>query len=121
MTHCSVRIKVLSELIFVLGFGFKGNLRAPFDNCVNKIIESEIPIVSVDCPNGWTASFSTNLHPDTLISLTAPKECVKHFKGSLHILGGRFIPRNLPKEFEKLIYYRDLYKEFELFIDITKL
>lgn len=55
-----------------------------------------------------------------LISLTAPKECAKYFKGSHHILGGRFIQKELPKEFEKLIIIRDLYKKDELFIEISE-
>lgn len=54
-----------------------------------------------------------------LVSLTAPKECAKYFHGHLHILGGRFIPNNLPEKFKKLSVIRDLYKKSELFIDIS--
>lgn len=52
----------------------------------------------------------------------APKECAKYFKGLHHILGGRFIPKYLPKEFEKLNIIKDLYKkgEDELFIEISE-
>ena len=27
-----------------------------------------------------------------LVSLTAPKRCATHFRGSAHYLGGRFVP-----------------------------
>ena len=107
-----------SWLVLFLGFGFKGILRPPFDDCVDKIIKSNVPIVSVDCPTGWTAETPTKLQPEMLISLTAPKECTKYFKGSHHILGGRFIPKDLPKEFDKLVIIRDLYIKDELFIEI---
>lgn len=32
------------------------------------------------------------LRPDMLVSLTAPKLCARHFSGSHHYLGGRFVP-----------------------------
>lgn len=105
---------------YFLGFGFKGVLRAPFNECLAKIIKSNIPIVSVDCPTGWTAESFTNLQPEMLISLTVPKDCAKYFKGLHHILGGRFIPKDLPKEFEKLNFIRDLYKNNELYIEISE-
>lgn len=107
-----------SRLVLFLGFGFKGILRPPFDDCVDKIIKSNLPIVSVDCPTGWTSETATKLQPEMLISLTAPKECAKYFKGSHHILGGRFIPRHLPKEFDKIFIIRDLYINDELIIEI---
>lgn len=83
------------------------------------MIKSEIPIVSVDCPSGWTAECCTSLQPEMLISLTAPKECAKHFKGKFHILGGRFIPKVLSKEFENLKEIRELYSFSDLFVDIS--
>lgn len=112
------RFILKSKLVLFLGFGFKGVLRAAFDDCVDKIIKSNIPIVSVDCPTGWTAKSLTNLQPEMLISLTAPKECAMHFLGSRHIIGGRFIPKILPKEFDNLSFIRDMYKNNELFIEI---
>ena len=61
----------------------------------------------------------TSLQPEMLISLTAPKECARYFKGKFHILGGRFIPKILPEKFEKLQSIRKLYSVSDLFIDIS--
>ena len=63
-----------------------------------------LPIISVDIPSGWDVTSGPQpletqrgdkvdtFMPDVLISLTAPKEGVKPFKGR-HYLGGRFVPR----------------------------
>lgn len=40
------------------------------------------------------------LHPDTLISLTAPKLCASHFNGRFHYLGGRFVPQKLADKYD---------------------
>lgn len=82
------------------------------------MISSGIPIVAIDCPTGWTANNCTNLQPETLISLTAPKECSKYFKGKHHFLGGRFIPKNLPEQFRKLRIINDLYTSSLLYIKL---
>ena len=82
------------------------------------MIQSRVPIVSIDCPTGWTAEASTELKPEMLISLTAPKECVAHFEGKYHIRGGRFIPKILPDNFGKLKDINSLYKTDEMFIQI---
>lgn len=37
-----------------------------------------------------------------LISLTAPKECAKYFRGKYHILAGRFIPTVIPERYSKI-------------------
>lgn len=85
------------------------------------MIKCKIPIVSIDCPSGWTAENCTNLQPEMLISLTAPKQCAKHFKGRHHVLGGRFIPNQLPEHFERLNCINDLYNSAsDLFIDISQ-
>ena len=39
------------------------------------------------------------LHPDLLVSLTAPKECAKFFKGRHHYLGLRIIPKELADKY----------------------
>lgn len=86
---------VILDAIF--GFSFKPPVRAPFDEALPLLSESKLPIVSVDIPSGWDVE-KGNLHgvglePDVLISLTAPKEGVKAFKGR-HFLGGRFVPKS---------------------------
>ena len=59
--------------------------------------ESTSPVLSVDVPSGWDVDRGPNVegapglfHPDALISLTAPKPCVRHFCNR-HMVGGRFL------------------------------
>jgi NAD(P)H-hydrate epimerase len=85
---------VIMDAIF--GFSFKGPVRAPFDQALPLITDSKLPIVSVDVPSGWEVdggrAGGIALEPDVLISLTAPKEGVRAFKGR-HFLGGRFVTK----------------------------
>jgi NAD(P)H-hydrate epimerase len=85
---------VILDAIF--GFSFKGPVRAPFDSVLPLLTASKLPIVSVDIPSGWDVergnAEGVGLKPDVLVSLTAPKEGVKAFKGR-HFLGGRFVPK----------------------------
>ena len=85
---------VILDAIF--GFSFKPPVRAPFDAALPLIGNSGLPIVSVDVPSGWNVDEgkvdALALDPDVLVSLTAPKEGVREFKGR-HFLGGRFVPK----------------------------
>jgi NAD(P)H-hydrate epimerase len=85
---------VILDAIF--GFSFKGPIRAPFDSALPMLSASGLPIVSVDIPSGWDVEAGNDagfgLNPDVLVSLTAPKEGVRTFRGQ-HFLGGRFVPR----------------------------
>jgi hypothetical protein len=61
--------------------------------------ETKLPVTSVDAPSSWDieegppkSGVGSNFHPDVLISLTAPKPLVKHFRGR-HFIGGRYVPR----------------------------
>ena len=100
----------------VFGFSFKPPVRAPFDEVLPLLTQSKLPIVSVDIPSGWdveagrpsdpltgTSDSSVKkvdaLDPDVLISLTAPKEGVRGYRGR-HFLGGRFVPKSLDEKFE---------------------
>ena len=107
---------VILDAIF--GFSFKPPVRAPFDDVLLFMAQSKLPIVSVDIPSGWdvergrpsdplpgpsTANGSSAktvdaLDPDVLISLTAPKEGVREYRGR-HFLGGRFVPKSLEEKF----------------------
>lgn len=60
--------------------------------------ETKIPVTAVDAPSSWDiedgppkSGVGSNFHPAVLISLTAPKPLVKHFKGR-HFIGGRYVP-----------------------------
>ena len=80
----------------IFGFSFKPPVRAPFDVALPLIARSGLPIVSVDVPSGWNVdegkADERALDPDVLISLTAPKEGVRKYRGR-HFLGGRFVPK----------------------------
>lgn len=88
----------LSDVVLdaIFGFSFKPPIRAPFDEVLPILNDARLPIVSVDIPSGWDVENGDNLgvglHPNVLISLTAPKEGVKDFRGK-HFLGGRFVPK----------------------------
>ena len=87
----------------IFGFSFKGDVRAPFDTFINLFEKSKIPIVSIDIPSGWkvdeTHIESLRWYPAVVISLTAPKLCMKNFKG-IHYCGGRFIPKSIIEQFQ---------------------
>ena len=86
----------------VFGFSFEGKIRPPFDSILAQVAaasrDNDLPVLSVDVPSGWhveegdLSGDGTGLHPQALISLTAPKPCATHFKSGRHFLGGRFIP-----------------------------
>lgn len=93
----------------IFGFSFKPPVRPPFDQVLSLLTESKLPIVSVDIPSGWDVESGRPsggegkrvdaLDPDVLVSLTAPKEGVREFRGR-HFLGGRFVPKSLDDKFE---------------------
>ncbi|KAI0770216.1 YjeF N-terminal domain-like protein [Fomes fomentarius] len=92
---------VILDAIF--GFSFKPPVRAPFHQALPLIANSGLPIVSVDVPSGWNVDegkvSTLALDPDVLVSLTAPKEGVRRYKGR-HFLGGRFVPKILEEKYE---------------------
>ncbi|KAJ7486225.1 YjeF N-terminal domain-containing protein [Mycena galericulata] len=109
---------VILDAIF--GFSFKGPIRAPFDAALPMLSASGLPIVSVDIPSGWDVEAGNEagvgLKPDVLVSLTAPKEGVKLFRGQ-HFLGGRFVPRTLDERFQLNL---PAYPGYEQIVDITE-
>ncbi|KAJ7143552.1 YjeF N-terminal domain-like protein [Mycena crocata] len=109
---------VILDAIF--GFSFKPPIRAPFDSALPLLSASGLPIVSVDIPSGWDVEAGNEaglgLNPDVLVSLTAPKEGVRLFRGQ-HFLGGRFIPRTLEEKFHMNL---PPYPGYEQIVDITE-
>ncbi|KAK4186348.1 YjeF N-terminal domain-containing protein [Podospora australis] len=90
----------------IFGFSFSGEVREPFPAVINAMAETKIPVTSVDAPSSWniedgppSEGVGSNFHPDVLISLTAPKPLVKHFKG-LHFIGGRFVAPSIAKKYD---------------------
>lgn len=101
----------------IFGFGFKGDVRAPFDRILEALLHQQTrtqaqahtcpPLVSIDVPSGWTvddehaataSAPGTSIHPQILISLTAPKPCARNF-GGRHYLGGRFLPESVARRY----------------------
>lgn len=78
---------------------------------MNALKKTNKPICSIDVPSGWSIEGVPDkdaINPDMLISLTAPKECARSFKGKYHYLGGRFIPKKLEEKYQlKLPAYPD--------------
>ncbi|KAI0087710.1 YjeF N-terminal domain-like protein [Irpex rosettiformis] len=111
------RSDVVLDAIF--GFSFKPPVRAPFDSALSLITESKLPIVSVDIPSGWDVEngneAGVGLEPDVLISLTAPKEGAKNFKGR-HFLGGRFVTKAMAEKFD---LHLPEYPGFEQIVELT--
>jgi NAD(P)H-hydrate epimerase len=78
-----------------LGFSFSGEVREPFPAVIQALEETKVPVTSVDAPSSWSiedgppkSGVGSNFHPAVLVSLTAPKPLVRHFKGR-HFIGGR--------------------------------
>lgn len=98
------RSDVVLDAIF--GFSFKPPVRAPFDDALKLITDSKLPVVSVDIPSGWDVedgnAAGVGLEPDVLISLTAPKEGSREFKGR-HFLGGRFVSKYVVPRFFRVL------------------
>ncbi|XP_062511973.1 NAD(P)H-hydrate epimerase-like [Corticium candelabrum] len=85
----------------LFGFSFKGNVRPPFDRVLSILKDIKAPVVAVDIPSGWHVEDGNpeGLQPDCLVSLTAPKECARHFQGRFHFLGGRFVPPGIQAKY----------------------
>ncbi|KAL8274758.1 hypothetical protein Esti_001307 [Eimeria stiedai] len=95
---------VLVDAIF--GFSFRGPLRAPYLELIQKAKATGLPVFSVDVPSGCNVDSKEEgdegFSADGLISLTAPKLCVKNFKG-VHFLGGRFVPKSIKQKFSLVL------------------
>lgn len=79
------------------GFSFSGEVREPFPAVIRSLEETKLPVTSVDAPSSWdiedgppNSGLGSSFMPTTLVSLTAPKPLVKHFKGR-HFVGGRYV------------------------------
>lgn len=91
----------------LFGFSFKPPVRESFKEIMNVLLQSQVPIVSIDIPSGWnvetgntpTDDQSQFIKPSMLISLTSPKMCAKYFIGT-HYLGGRFVPKALELKYD---------------------
>lgn len=65
-----------------------------------------MPVLSVDAPSSWDIQEGppkegpgAKFMPQALISLTAPKPCVKWYRGR-HFVGGRFLTKDLADKYD---------------------
>ena len=93
---------VIVDALF--GFSFKPPVRPSFAEIVERLTKTKVPVVSVDIPSGWDVEkgdeTGEGIKPETLVSLTAPKLCARHFSGKNHYLGGRFVPKPLEAKYQ---------------------
>ncbi|KAL4800204.1 YjeF N-terminal domain-containing protein [Aspergillus venezuelensis] len=89
----------------IFGFSFGGPLRDPFPEIISAMENSPKPVLAVDAPSSWDIEGGppkegpgSKFMPEYLISLTAPKPCVKFYKGR-HFVGGRFLPRGVAEKY----------------------
>lgn len=89
----------------IFGFSFGGPLREPFPSIISQIESSSVPVLSVDAPSSWDIQSGppkegpgSKFMPKALISLTAPKPCVKYYRGR-HFVGGRFLTKSIVEKY----------------------
>lgn len=89
----------------IFGFSFGGPLREPFPSIISQIESTSVPVLSVDAPSSWDIQEGppkegpgAKFMPQSLISLSAPKPCVKHYKGR-HFIGGRFLTKAIVEKY----------------------
>ncbi|KAL9098402.1 MAG: hypothetical protein Q9163_005932 [Psora crenata] len=90
----------------IFGFSFSGDVRDPFKSVIGALETTKVPVLSVDAPSSWSIEDGppkegpgAKFQPATLVSLTAPKPLVKHFRGT-HFVGGRFLPPSVAEKYE---------------------
>ncbi|KAK9891739.1 hypothetical protein WA026_016536 [Henosepilachna vigintioctopunctata] len=88
----------------LFGFSFKPPVRVEFRPIIEIMMQSDVPVASIDIPSGWDVEKGEpdegGIKPDLLISLTAPKMCAEKFEGRYHYLGGRFVPSKLARKYD---------------------
>ncbi|KAK7455649.1 hypothetical protein Landi51_02853 [Colletotrichum acutatum] len=91
--------------ILTPGFSFSGEVREPFPAVIKALEETKLPVTSVDAPSSWdiengppSSGPGSSFQPEVLVSLTAPKPLVKHFKGR-HFIGGRFVSPGIAEKY----------------------
>ncbi|KAI1915628.1 hypothetical protein LOZ53_001425 [Ophidiomyces ophidiicola] len=89
----------------IFGFSFGGPLREPYPAIISALENTRVPVVSVDAPSSWDIESGppnegpgAKFMPEVLVSLTAPKPCVKFFKGR-HFIGGRFLTKTVAEKY----------------------
>ena len=77
----------------LFGFSCQGPSREPFTSMIQQFARSKVPVIAVDIPSGWDVDsgdvFNSLYMPKAVISLTAPKLCMRGYTG-VHYVGGRY-------------------------------
>mmetsp|Transcript_37986 Transcript_37986/g.60043 ORF Transcript_37986/g.60043 Transcript_37986/m.60043 type:complete len:252 (-) Transcript_37986:139-894(-) len=109
LDELSANYDLICDALF--GFSFKVDpqspqpIRAPYDQAVKQMVQTNLPIVALDFPSGWDVEKGPTLEkewviqPQALVSLTAPKLGAKAFHGR-HYLGGLFVPRKVAEKYD---------------------
>lgn len=117
-----------SDLIVdaLFGFSFQPPVREPFDQAIAVMEKGVKPVLAVDTPSSWhvedgpqNEGLGSKYMPDYLISLTAAKPNVGHFKGKKHFIGGRFLGEDVAKKYNLNIpEYKGLDQIVEVPVDV---
>lgn len=117
-----------SDLIVdaLFGFSFKPPVKEPFDQAIATMEKRVKPVLAVDTPSSWHVEdgpldegIGSKYMPDYLISLTAAKPNVGHFKGKKHFIGGRFLGADVAKKYNLNIpEYKGLDQIVEVPVDV---
>ncbi|KAK5944784.1 hypothetical protein PMZ80_001984 [Knufia obscura] len=90
----------------LFGFSFTPPVREPFDEAIKVMESGKKPVLAVDTPSSWHVEdgpqdegIGAKYMPDYLISLTAAKPNVGHFKGKKHFIGGRFLGQDIASKY----------------------
>ncbi|OGM39658.1 AI-BP family protein [Aspergillus bombycis] len=125
ITDFPIAIKSADLLVdAIFGFSFGGPLRDPFPTIISQIEAASVPVLSVDAPSSWDIEGGppkegpgSKFMPEYLISLTAPKPCVKYYQGR-HFLGGRFLTKSIAEKYGlDLPNYPDIDQIVEVRVD----
>lgn len=88
----------------LFGFTFRPPVRPLYVEAIKTLRSLKCPMLSVDVPSGWEVDKEKQeneeelIRPDAVISLTAPKICMKNFTGR-HYLGGRFVTKHIQDKY----------------------
>ena len=119
----------------LFGFSFRPPVREPFGELI-KILESPADgdggtrrpkVLAVDIPSSWDVESGPpaedqvghDFMPEYLISLTAPKPCVRFWRGERHFVGGRFVPGQIAEKFG-LQGLMERYEGYEQVFEVTE-
>lgn len=125
MTDFSSALQEADFLIdAIFGFSFGGPLRDPFPAIIAEMESTRVPVLSVDAPSSWDIQSGppkegpgANFMPQALISLSAPKPCVKYYRGR-HFIGGRFLTKEITDKYGlDLPWYPGIDQVMEIGVD----